>query len=109
MTYAEFKELGFPGIMPMENVLAQALFDMAQGDELAMELASSGFRDMTRLAMSNIDMADDMVTMNEKNISKALLALQESLVGLKTNYKERISDISIERRYMYDKDGKNVK
>ena len=27
MTYAEFKELGFPGIMPMENVLAQALFD----------------------------------------------------------------------------------
>ena len=27
MTYAEFKELEFPGIMPMENVLAQALFD----------------------------------------------------------------------------------
>ena len=27
MTYGEFKELGFPDIMPMENVLAQALFD----------------------------------------------------------------------------------
>ena len=27
MTYGEFKELGFPDIMPMENVLAQTLFD----------------------------------------------------------------------------------
>jgi hypothetical protein len=27
MTYGEFKELGFPDIMPMENVLAQVLFD----------------------------------------------------------------------------------
>lgn len=27
MTFGEFKELGFPDIMPMENVLAQALFN----------------------------------------------------------------------------------
>lgn len=32
MTYAEFKELGFPGIMPMENVLAQALWRI--GDKI---------------------------------------------------------------------------
>ena len=93
--------------MPM--LLSQALFDMAQGDELAMELASSGFRDMTRLAMSNIDMADDMVRMNEKNISNAMLALQESIVGLKTDYKERIADIKALRADMYDANGKNVK
>ena len=48
--------------MPM--VIAQSLFLTASNNELALEIASSGFRDMTRLALSNEEMACDMVNMN---------------------------------------------
>ena len=41
--------------MPM--VIAQAIFLAASENPLALEIASSGFRDMTRLAMSNEEMA----------------------------------------------------
>lgn len=39
--------------MPM--LVAQAIFKTASDNELALEIASSGFRDMTRLAMSNVE------------------------------------------------------
>ena len=43
--------------MPM--VVAQALFLAASENKLALDIAASGFRDMTRLAMSNEEMACD--------------------------------------------------
>lgn len=92
--------------MPM--LIAQALFKTAQGNDLALKLASSGFRDMTRLALSNEEMANDMVHLNSDNIQEALLKLYAS-VGelLDKNYLEQIKEIKKQREVMYD-DGKNV-
>lgn len=89
-------------------VIAQALFKMCEGDELALKLASSGFRDMTRLALSSIDMAEDMVSMNSKNIQDCILKFYATMGELtKENYREQITEIKSQRNKMY-KDGKNV-
>ena len=63
--------------MPM--VIAQGLMLCAKDNPLALEIASSGFRDMTRLALSNEEMACDMVSMNHKNIEQAILKLYKSI------------------------------
>ncbi len=92
--------------MPM--VVAQALFKSIDGNKLAQKLASSGFRDMTRLALSSVDMADDMVSLNSKNIQESILKLYSALGDLtKSDYKKQIEDIKSSRQKMY-KDGKNV-
>lgn len=86
--------------MPM--VLAQALFLTASNNKLALDIASSGFRDMTRLAMSNEEMANDMVRMNSENIEKAILKLYKSLGDLiNKNYAETISFIKSRRKNMF--------
>ena len=93
--------------MPM--VVAQALFKATEGNDLALKLASSGFRDMTRLALSNEEMAIDMVNMNHKNIEQAILKLYSSvgdLIG--KNYASEIEKIKIQRQKMYDQNGKNI-
>ena len=92
--------------MPM--VIAQALFKSAQGNNLALKLASSGFRDMTRLAISNEEMAQDMVNMNYNNIQNAILKLYASVGDLiKDDYKNEICEIKQKRLQMF-KDGKNI-
>lgn len=92
--------------MPM--LLAQALFKTAQNNPLAMKLASSGFRDMTRLALSNEEMAQDMVNLNSKNIEKSILGLYSS-VGelLGSDYQSQIKEIKKARANMYAC-GKNI-
>lgn len=86
--------------MPM--VIAQALFKTAQDNELALEIAASGFRDMTRLAMSNPEMANDMVLMNSDNIQTAILKLYKSIGDLtNSNYLEQINEIKIKRQAMF--------
>lgn len=95
-------------ISHMPLVLAQALFMSADDNELAKVLASSGFRDMTRLALSSEEMACDMVKMNSENIQKALLKLYSNIGNLiKENYPETIHKIKENRDKMY-KDGVNV-
>ena len=89
-------------------VIAQAMFKSIEGNELAKALAASGFRDMTRLAMSNVEMASDMVQMNSDNIQKALLSLYASVGELiKEDYSNKILSIKEQRETMY-KDGKNI-
>lgn len=89
-------------------VIAQAIFKSVEGNSLAMKLASSGFRDMTRLAMSNPEMAIDMVDLNSDNIQKALLKLYSSIGEVLANYdSETLSTIAEVRSNMY-KDGKNI-
>lgn len=88
-------------------VIAQALFLTSQGNELAQKLASSGFRDMTRLALSNIEMAKDMVDMNSQNIQETILNFYSNIGKLIKNYGEEIPKIKSERQKMY-KNGKNV-
>ncbi len=93
--------------MPM--LVAQALVKTARPDSLAIKLASSGFRDTTRLALSNTDMAFDMVKINSTNITEALVALMENAKDLlKDNYFEQISDIKDFRARMYDPKGNNI-
>lgn len=83
--------------MPM--VLAQAIFKTAAENPLALEIASSGFRDMTRLAMSNTEMANDMVQMNSENIQTSILKLYKSIGDLtNSNYLEQINEIKLNRQ-----------
>lgn len=92
--------------MPM--VIAQAIFKSAEGNKLALKLASSGFRDMTRLAISSEEMAEDMVSMNYNNIQNAILKLYSSVGDLiKNDYRNEIHNIKQQRLQMY-KDGKNI-
>ena len=86
--------------MPM--VISQALFLTASDNPLAMLLASSGFRDMTRLAMSNEEMASDMVKMNSENIEQSILKLYKSIGELiHGNYPETIAQIKQKREKMF--------
>lgn len=86
--------------MPM--VVAQGIFKAAEGNKLALEIAASGFRDMTRLAMSNTEMANDMVTMNADNIEKSLLCLYKSIGDLTCkDYQSQIEKIKSNRRKMF--------
>lgn len=86
--------------MPM--LVSQAIFKTVQNNEFALEIASSGFRDMTRLAMSNIEMANDMITINSDNIEKSILNLYKSIGDLtKDNYIEQISKIRDKRQLMF--------
>lgn len=86
--------------MPM--VIAQALMLTAKDNPLALEIASSGFRDMTRLALSNEEMACDMVSMNHKNIEHAILQLYKSIGELTSgNYPEIISELKDIRSKMF--------
>ena len=85
--------------MPM--LIAQAIFKTAQDNELAMKMASSGFRDMTRLAMSNPEMANDMILMNSDNIQTSILKLYKSIGNLtKSKYLEQINEIKSKRQSM---------
>lgn len=86
--------------MPM--VVAQGIFKAASQNKLALEIAASGFRDMTRLAMSNTEMAKDMIEMNSDNIEKSLLQLYKSIGDLTHGeYLNQIKDIRSNRQKMF--------
>nr|QGT49774.1 arogenate dehydrogenase [uncultured Candidatus Melainabacteria bacterium] len=86
--------------MPM--VIAQAIFKTASENPLALEIAASGFRDMTRLAMSNTEMANDMVQMNADNIQTSILKLYKSIGDLtNSDYLEQIDEIKLNRQSMF--------
>ncbi|MEI8378221.1 MAG: prephenate dehydrogenase/arogenate dehydrogenase family protein [bacterium] len=91
--------------MPM--ILAQTLFKTAD-DDLSKKLAASGFRDMTRLAMSNSQMAKDMLKFNKENIKESLSKLKTHLNELLENYEnENLDEIINQRKNMYSEEGKN--
>lgn len=86
--------------MPM--VVAQALCENIKDNKLAQELVASGFRDTTRLALSNLEMAKDMVEMNYENISKSLESLQLNLKSLlEEEYSSRAKQIQEFRKSLY--------
>ena len=60
-------------------LVAQALCKNIEDNELAQKLAASGFRDTTRLALSNTEMANDMVVMNGENIKDVIKLLNENV------------------------------
>ena len=96
-------------ISHMPLLLSQALFHCAKDNPLALKLASSGFRDMTRLATSNLEMAKDMRDFNEANIELAIDKLISSINFLKnTKVFEIYADIKNIRSKMYSREGKNI-
>ena len=93
--------------MPM--VVSQALVASIMGNDYARKLAASGFRDTTRLALSNLEMANDMVMLNNQNIRDALNLFIKSAQDLLDNtYSEKIEDIRNFRAGMYNSAGKNI-
>lgn len=92
--------------MPM--LVSQALFKTAQSDNLALKIAASGFRDTTRLALSNEEMAKDMINLNSENIQAALLSLYSNIGELlNKDYASQIRAIKNKRETMYI-DGRNI-
>lgn len=86
--------------MPM--IVAQALCENIKDNPLAQELAASGFRDTTRLALSNTRMAADMVELNNENIKDALEKLSNSWqVLLEDNYLTKVEEIKEFRKNLY--------
>lgn len=86
--------------MPM--LISQAIFKTASENELALKIASSGFRDMTRLALSNVEMANDMISMNSENIQTSVLKLYKSIGDLtNSDYLFQIKEIKLNRQSMF--------
>ena len=85
-------------------LIAQALCKNIQNNKLAQKLAASGFRDTTRLAMSNVEMANDMVTMNRENIKNVVTLLNSNIDELfEKDYKEQAAEIKNFREKLYEK------
>lgn len=106
---AKGHDLAVALISHMPMLLSQAIFKTATNSELALKLASSGFMDTTRLAMTNTTMAQDMMDYNKDNILEALDLLTNSINLLQSdNYLETISEIKSSRERMYSKEGKNL-
>ncbi len=96
-------------ISHMPLLLSQSLFNSVKDNKLALKLAASGFRDMTRLATSNLEMAEDMRNYNAENIEIALDKLVSSINFLKnTKDFEIFTDIKSIRSSMYSAEGKNI-
>lgn len=93
--------------MPM--VISQALVASIMNNNNAQKIASSGFRDTTRLALSNLEMASDMIELNNENIRHALnLLITTAQDLLDSNYNEKIKKIRNFREKMYNSEGKNI-
>lgn len=97
-------------ISHLPAILAFLMFDCADSESL--KIASSGFRDATRLAMTNEDLAFAMFEQNRENILQAFDNLREKLNSLKKMPDdEKINlfvQIAKKRAKMYDKNGKNI-
>jgi len=86
--------------MPM--VVAQALCENIKDNKLAQELASTGFKDTTRLALSNLQMANDMVEKNWVNITESLEGLKQVLEKLlSSEYAGKAKEIKEFRQNLY--------
>lgn len=83
-------------------LVAQALCKNIEDNELAQKLAASGFRDTTRLAMSNVEMANDMVVMNRENIKDVVRILNANIDNLfDSDYKKEAKKIKSFRENLY--------
>ena len=83
-------------------LVAQALCKNIEDNELAQTLAATGFKDTTRLAMSNVEMANDMVVMNKDNIKDVVNMLNTNIENLfQSDYMEKARKIKKFRENLY--------
>lgn len=84
-------------------VLAQALCENIKDNKLAQILASTGFKDTTRLALSNTQMANDMINLNNENIRVAYQSFKDCFEKIITShYKENADRIKCFRENLYN-------
>ncbi|MBR6126337.1 prephenate dehydrogenase/arogenate dehydrogenase family protein [bacterium] len=84
-------------------LIAQALCKNIEDNRLAQNLASSGFRDTTRLALSNTEMANDMIVMNRENIKDVVKMLNSNIEKLfASDYKQEANNIKTFRQNLYE-------
>lgn len=80
-------------------------------DDEALKIASSGFRDTTRLALTDISLALDMLELNKDNFNDLVDKFIENLKELKnmpkTEFINTLNSIQKIRKSMYDDSGKN--
>lgn len=83
--------------------------------QLALSIASSGFRDTTRLAASNPELSKDMLLLNKNNVLESSLFFEEAIESMKKNFDldeneffDFISELALDRAKLYSKDGKNT-
>ena len=87
--------------LPM--IVAQALCENIKDNKLAQEIVASGFKDTTRLALSNTEMASDMVTLNNQNILNSFNSFVECFNKITQNcdYKNKAEEIKEFRNKLY--------
>ncbi|MCR4881229.1 MAG: prephenate dehydrogenase/arogenate dehydrogenase family protein [bacterium] len=93
--------------LPM--LISQSLVLSAKDNNSALKLASSGFRDTTRLALSNKVMAKDMLVINKDNIRHALEDVVNNAQKLldQDYFDNNIDGIISTRANLYNSSGKN--
>lgn len=102
ITTAEEHDRAVALISHAPMVIAQALCANITNNKLAQTLTSSGFRDTTRLALSNLEMAEDMVNMNKENIEYTIELLNKNLNKLLgKDYKKQAEKIKNFRNKLY--------
>jgi prephenate dehydrogenase len=79
----------------LSSGLASLIADESAGQRLPLELAASGFRDVTRLAEGPYPVWRDICLTNIENIQRALEALIEKLEAMKMH----LSDRELEREF----------
>ncbi len=91
-------------------ILATLLFNITTNT--SKTIASSGFRDMTRLAVTNSDLLNKMFEDNVENLTHLLnqtIIEFNNLKNMSSNERiELFNQISEKREKMYDKFGKNI-
>lgn len=97
--------------LPM--LVSTALFKtVLDEDKEALTIASSGFRDTTRLSLTDGALASDMLELNFDNFDILIEVFIQNLRELKNMPKMEfikvLNSIQIIRKSMYDKDGKNT-
>lgn len=87
----------------MPILIAQALCKNIKDNKLAQELASSGFKDSTRLALSNTEMAGDLLELNRLNIENSIVGLEDNIALLlkSSEYINESENIKQFRKYLY--------
>ena len=92
-------DFAFSTIIGNKNIMA-----MKKQKRIRMDTSMSSQKQqyMTRLAMSNEEMANDMITMNAENIQNCILKLYKSIGDLtNSNYFEQITEIKSNRQKMF--------
>ncbi len=93
-------------------ISAALLNTVIKEDETALKIASSGFRDTTRLSLTDTALALDMLELNGDNfdiyIDKFIENLKELKNMPKTEFINTLKSIQKIRKTMYDNNGKNT-